>query len=66
MPSSRPKPDCFMPPNGVWTRTELFELTERTPAEMPRATRSARPPSRVQIDPESPYGVSFAIRIASA
>ena len=40
MPSSRPKPDCFMPPNGVWTRTELFELTESTPAEMARAVHA--------------------------
>ena len=31
-----------------------------------RATRSWRAPSRVQSDPESPYGVSFAMRIASA
>ena len=54
MPSSRPKPDCFMPPNGVWTRTELFELTDSTPAAMPRATRSARAPSRVQIEPGEP------------
>jgi len=33
---------------------------------MPRATRSARPTSRVQIDPDRPYSVSLAIRIASA
>ena len=44
----------------------MFELTERTPASIARATRSARAPSRVQIEPESPYGVSFAMRIASA
>ncbi len=66
MPSSRPKPDCLKPPNGVETRTELFELTERTPVSSARATRSARAPSRVQIEPESPYGVSFAIATASA
>ena len=66
MPSSRPKPDCLKPPNGVETRTELFELIESTPVSSARATRSARAPSRVQIEPERPYGVSFAIRIASA
>ncbi len=66
MPSSRPKPDCLKPPNGVATRTELFELTESTPASTARATRSARAPSRVQIEPESPYGVSFASRTASS
>ena len=66
MPSSRPKPDCFKPPNGVWTRTELLEFTDSTPVSSERATRSARAPSRVQIEPESPYGVSFARRIASA
>jgi hypothetical protein len=37
-----------------------------TPLSSARATRSARPPSRVQIDPDSPYGESLAIRIASA
>ena len=41
-------------------------MTESTPVSSARATRSARAPSRVQIEPESPYGVSFAIRIASA
>ena len=29
---------------------------------MPRETRSARPRSRVQIDPDSPYSLSLAIR----
>ena len=33
---------------------------------MPLATRIARPRSRVQIDPESPYGESFARRTASS
>ena len=63
---SRPNPDCSIPPNGVETRTELFELTLRTPASTARATRNARAPSCDQIEPERPYGVSFAIRIASA
>jgi hypothetical protein len=54
------------PPNGVWTRTEVFAFTERTPASVARATRKARAPSRVQIDPDRPYGVSFVMRIASA
>ena len=66
MPSSRPKPLCLKPPNGVDTRTDEFELTDRTPVSRARATRSARPPSRVQIEPESPYAESFAIRTASA
>ena len=30
------------------------------------ATRSALPMSRLQIEPDSPYGVSLASRIASA
>ena len=42
MPSSRPKPDCLKPPNGVETRTELFELMLSTPVSSARATRSAR------------------------
>src|SRR6266567_3828475 len=66
MPSSRPKPDCFVPPNGVVTRTELFELIERTPVSIARAMRSARAESRVHTDPDRPYGVSLASRTASA
>ena len=42
------------------------ELTERLPASTPRATRMARPTSRVQIEPDSPYAVSFALATASA
>jgi hypothetical protein len=49
-----PTPDCLKPPNGVCTRTELLELTDRLPDSTPRATRSARPESRVQIEPERP------------
>ena len=30
-PSSRPTPDCLKPPNGVLTRTEVFELIDSTP-----------------------------------
>ena len=41
-------------------------MTDRLPASTPRATRSARPTSRVQIEPERPNSVSLAIRIASA
>ena len=47
-------PDCLKPPNGVLTRTEVFELIDSTPASTARATRSARAPSRVQIEPERP------------
>src|SRR6476619_1399549 len=65
-PSSRPSPDCLKPPNGVEYRTEECELTERLPDSTPRATRSARPTSRVQIDPDRPYSVSLASLIASA
>ena len=54
------------PPNGVEYRTLLWELTDRLPASMPRETRSARPRSRVQIDPDSPYAVSLALATASA
>ena len=35
-------------------RTDEFELIERMPVSIARATRNARPPSRVQIEPESP------------
>ena len=54
MPSSRPNPDCLKPPNGVETRTEELQLIERTPVSSARATRSARAPLVVQIDPDEP------------
>jgi hypothetical protein len=47
-------PDCLKPPKGVFTRTDVLELMEIVPVSIARATRSARAPSRVQIDPESP------------
>src|SRR3954470_21446546 len=65
-PSSRPRPDCFMPPNGVEYRTDAFEFTDRLPASTARATRKARPRFSVQMEPDSPYSVSLASRIASA
>jgi hypothetical protein len=42
------------PPNGVATRTDVFEFTDRTPVSIARATRSARAPSRVQTEPDRP------------
>src|SRR5213595_394870 len=65
-PSSRPRPDCLKPPNGVQYRTDECEFTDRFPASTPRATRNARPTSRVQIEPDKPYSVALAIRTASA
>ena len=53
-PSSRPSPDCLNPPNGVQYRTDECEFTDRLPVSTARATRSARPTSRVQIEPDSP------------
>src|ERR1700753_996568 len=65
-PSSRPSPDCLNPPNGVEYRTEECEVTDRLPAWIARDTRMARPGSRVQFRPETPYGVRLASGIASA
>src|SRR6476646_1544104 len=65
-PSSRPSPDCLNPPNGVQYRTEECEFTDRFPASTPRDTRSARPTSLVQMEPDRPYSVSLAMRTASA
>src|ERR1041384_1657264 len=48
MPSSRPKPLCLKPPNGVETRTDEFELIDRTPVSLARATRNARGPALVE------------------
>ena len=53
-PSSQPRPDCLNPPNGVEYRTEEWELTERLPDSTPRATRSARPRSRVGVERTGP------------
>ena len=41
-------------------------LTQTTPARIARASRWAFLTSRVQIPAASPYGVSFAMRSASA
>src|SRR3712207_4492259 len=65
-PSSRPSPERLKPPNGVEYRTDEFEFTERVPLSTARATRSARPTSRVHIEPDRPYSVSWASRPASA
>src|SRR5580692_5619809 len=65
-PSSRPSPDRLNPPNGVQYRTEACEFTDRLPVSTARATRRARPTFSVQMDPDSPYGVSFATAMASA
>src|SRR5215475_9857207 len=65
-PSSRPSPDCLTPPNGVQYRTDECELTLSVPVSTPRATRRARPTSRVQSEPDNPYSVSFARRMASS
>src|SRR5215471_10979044 len=65
-PSSRPRPECLNPPNGVQYRTEEWEFTDRLPVSTARATRIARPRLLVQIEPDSPYGESLAISIASA
>src|SRR5215813_5647343 len=65
-PSSLPSPDCLNPPNGVQYRTDACELTDRFPVSTARATRIARPTWPVQIEPDSPYGVSLASLIASA
>ena len=43
-----------MPPNGASVCTEQLQLTEMTPDRMPFATRSARPMSRDQTEPDSP------------
>src|SRR5215475_5302400 len=65
-PSSLPSPDCLNPPNGVQYRTDECELTDRLPVSTARATRMARPTLPVQIEPDSPYGVSLASSMASA
>jgi hypothetical protein len=46
--------------------TLWLEFTEITPVRIPFETRIARPRSRVHTEPERPYSISFANRIASA
>jgi len=41
-------------------------VIDRTPARTPRAVRKALPMSRLQIEPDSPYGVALASRTASS
>ena len=48
----------------MWT--DEFELTLMTPAWSAFAARSALPMSRLQIEPDSPYGVALASRSASS
>ena len=59
-------PERLKPPKGVQYRTDEWLFTDRLPASIPRAARSARPTSRVQIEPESPNEVSLAMEMASA
>ena len=59
-------PLCLNPPNGVEYRTDELEFTLSVPLCTARTMRSARAPSRVQIDPDRPYGVALASRAASA
>ena len=65
-PCARPTPDILYPPNGASVWTLELQLTESTPVRTARAIRIARPMSRVQIDPDRPYGLSFASRTASS
>src|ERR1700722_11512054 len=65
-PSSRPSPEALNPPKGVQYRTDECEFTDRLPASIPRLTRIALPTSRVQMEPDSPNSLSFAMRMASA
>jgi hypothetical protein len=48
------------PPNGVVTRTEVFELIEIVPVSRARATRSAFAPSFVQIAPYQRFYMPIA------
>jgi len=49
MPSSRPKPDCLNPPNGVCTRTDVFAFTE-SPRAVSRPDRAGEAVRRVVRD----------------
>src|SRR6202046_3777284 len=65
-PSSRPRPDCLKPPNGVQYRTDECEFTDRLPLSTALAPRLPRPTFCAQIAPDRPYGLSLAIATASA
>src|SRR5207253_3446960 len=64
-PSSRPKPDCLKPPNGIPGNAVYGMLIPTVPALIARASRCPRAGSPVQTVAISPYLTSFAIRIAA-
>src|SRR5918996_1419479 len=66
MPSSRPKPDCLKPPNGVATRTDVFELIvspqySSTASIARRAGKAARAAATAASASSRPASSSSAI-----
>src|SRR5512143_1933338 len=49
-----PDAGLLEPSERVLTRTEVLELTDTVPVSIARATRSARPASRVHTEPDNP------------
>lgn len=60
-PISRPKPDCFHPPNGVLAFRAPQQFTVTIPLSRAAVTRSARWISFVKMAAARPYTVSFAL-----
>ena len=65
-PSSRPKPDCFMPPNGPASLSVSGSFTQTVPDLISRTQRSAVSRSRVYTFAPSPKRVPLASAIASS
>src|SRR5690606_26684524 len=63
---SRPKPDCFMPPNGTVMSQASQPLIHTSPVFNFRATRCARETFAVHRPEARPYTVSLATRTASS
>src|SRR4029078_7096339 len=61
-------PDVFQPPIGavVHIRVEITSLTLTAPQSSCTATAFARSMSLENTEPDSPYGLSFASRLASS
>ena len=66
MPSSRPMPDSFMPPNGHCGVAGTGSLMPMMPASRPSAIRVATVRSLVKTYAARPYGVLLAAAITSS
>jgi hypothetical protein len=65
-PSSRPNPECFVPPNGTRGSDATIAFTNTWPESMPSMKRFVSSSSFVQTLAPRPNVVAFATRTASS